>query len=681
MRNIYFSINNILKNIIKKTLTKLSLITIISSLLFFFTNCKGTFHSISINSSNQIQFAQNSNDPAASSGAGDMFIAGKKLYNENCSSCHGTFDQTTKQNRTYDSIINAISNISQMFFLKNLDKSNVQLIAQALNGMGSGNQSPGSFSYDIKTNPYLCNSQQDPGNSETRRLSKKEYIATLELLFPMNFSKDNFQLEIDSIPDDVISNLFSTTDNSVSINHIQAYSSLSLKLATHILDNPSDFKSKINCSDLNLKSDNCYSQFTNGFAKLILRRPLTNEEINNYKLLYNSNLDGRDAWISVLASLLQSPSFIYKTELNGQPINNRNDLFKLNQYEIAARLAFYLTGRGPDEQLFQDAEKGNFNDSIKFKEIALRLLETSDSKKNLMQFYQEYFSLDRIPIPSQPEWFINSSTKSTLRSEAKQEILDIAEYYTWKTKGTLADLLTTNKNFTKGQALSSIYNIDTLTLSHPNHIRDGVTTRVGFLLGQGQNASLVHRGLIIRRNFLCEKIPPPSFTDVDPKFLMAPSPSPTESTRIQIEKRTSDARCMACHAGLNPMGFSLESYDAVGRFRSTEKIFDSSGIQIAEHPLDLQVNPNINSLNDPIISGANELNSSLAKSSRVAGCFTEQLLTYSKGRDTTIADSCTLQFMYNKLISTDPSSQNSQLLDFFLSVVLEPHFQYRKASQ
>lgn len=650
-------------------------------LVSFYTNCTGSFKAVSLDQPSSSNFSAGSDSPGAGSGVGDQFATGKSLYNSNCASCHGVFDQTTKKGRSFESIKIAISDISLMNSLKSLDTVSLQYIAQALNGMGSGNQSPGAYTGDIKTNPYLCNSSQDPGISITRRLTKKEYLATLAMLFPSHFNTNDFQIEIDSIPADSVSNLFSTSDNSVSMNHIQAYSSLSTKLATRLIEAPDFLKTKISCADLNSKSESCFNQFINGYGKLIFRRSFDSDEITNYKGLYDSISDGKNAWISLISAILQSPSFLYKMELKGTPINNRSDLFKISNYELASRIAFTLTGRGPDQQLFSEAESGQLTNASQYNSIIQRVISSQESKNHLQQFYGEYFSIDRIPIPSQPDWFVSSSIRNSLRSEAQQELKDIVEYYTWTTQGSLADLLTTDKNFAKGPALTSIYGVNSDDKTIPSNQRSGITTRAGILISQSQNVSLVHRGLLIRRNFLCEKIPPPNFSDVDPTLLMAPAPSPLESTRAQLEKRTAPARCMTCHSSLNPMGFVAENYDAIGRFRSTEKIFDSSGNVIAEHPLNLKVSPNINATTDKEVNGPTELASVMAKSSRVAACFTEQWVTFSKGRDVTMADSCSLNFMYQRLINGETNSTKSKLLDMFSSIVQEPHFQYRKLEQ
>ena len=112
-----------------------------------------------------------------------------------------------------------------------------------------------------------------------------------------------------------------------------------------------------------------------------------------------------------------------------------------------------------------------------------------------------------------------------------------------------------------------------------------------------------------------------------------------------------------------------------------KKFFDSSGNVIAEHPLNLKVSPNINATTDKEVNGPTELASVMAKSSRVAACFTEQWVTFSKGRDVTMADSCSLNFMYQRLINGETNSTKSKLLDMFSSIVQEPHFQYRKLEQ
>lgn len=804
-------------------------------ILIFTNNCSVSQFTTANNKSGMpdtITFTDSPKNPSATSGVGLANPAGQELYSQHCASCHGSYNNSAKFGKSLIEIQNAIKSIPFMKSLQSLDIDTLQKIANALK---KADLPPEIISQpgDLK-NPYICQSSQDPGFSDLKRLSKFEYLNSIKSIFNIDISQSPFQQAAQGIPDNSIQTLFTTSDNSLSLNHLEGFLDFSSLVADEILKNTSSWASLLGCTEANLKSDLCWSGFQNSIAKLIYRRSLKSTEIEELKAILNtSDLSGPEAWKSIIELMLNSNTFLYKLEIEGSSIQSRSDLFQLSQTELASKLAFSITGQGPNLQLIQDAESNLLADENFYNTTVKKLFNTEESKNHISHFYQEWLSIDRIPIPSQPNWFLQNISPQLLRNEAQQELKDFVKYYTLQTTGTYKDLFLSEKSFVAGPSLASIYGVEStfttapstsnimtqlnlstatksagraegngwnltsngkisfpftfksskkyelsivarsqllsqmgaeaklymdtnqilnsFTVSNttanefkfnyttsattsgssfsvefindaynattgedrnliidsvkiteinlidnsvtntnmtqkeallPSGERPGLLSRTGVLLSQGTSASLVHRGLLVRRNFLCQPIPAPDFSKIDPNLLTPAVSNPLSSLREQIEQRTSSVTCMGCHSLLNPMGFVLEKYDSIGRSRNKELVYDSQGKLIAEHPLNLTIHPNINSTQDPDVTGLKNLSENIVSSSRGPACFAEQWYVFSKGRSLTAADSCSMNFLYESLVNdkfqNNSAEKSATLIHMFKALPFEPHFKFKK---
>jgi hypothetical protein len=189
--------------------------------------------------------------------------------------------------------------------------------------------------------------------------------------------------------------------------------------------------------------------------------------------------------------------------------------------------------------------------------------------------------------------------------------------------------------------------------------------------------------LIIRRNLLCTPVLPPSAAGIDPAAVMLPPPDPTMTTRQQLEQRTSPAQCQACHSQLNGFGFALENYDAVGRYRTMETIWDDNGKVLNTLPINSVVTPNIDKIGDRQVSSLKELAYALANSTSGPSCLPRQWFTYVHGHEPDLnLDRCTLKQLYDALMTASSASQsgdqNATLLNMFKAIAFDPHFKLHK---
>jgi hypothetical protein len=206
----------------------------------------------------------------------------------------------------------------------------------------------------------------------------------------------------------------------------------------------------------------------------------------------------------------------------------------------------------------------------------------------------------------------------------------------------------------------------------PADQRSGLLTRAAFLVNGAAETNPVKRGLIIRRNVLCDVIPPPPQEVMN--MVRIPEEDPTQTTRQRYEHKTASTFCMGCHVNINPLGFAMENFDALGRFRLSEKIFDESGAFLAERPVDPVVQPLITPADRSTTSNPVQFNQLLADSGKAQKCFVQQYFnfTYRQPADAQ-SDGCALEDMRQNLLGPDGSLKKA-----LTSVPLSRAFKLRK---
>jgi hypothetical protein len=204
--------------------------------------------------------------------------------------------------------------------------------------------------------------------------------------------------------------------------------------------------------------------------------------------------------------------------------------------------------------------------------------------------------------------------------------------------------------------------------------RSGLLTRAAFLVSGSTQTNPVVRGVKIRRSFLCDNLPPPPASIAN--MLRLPAADPNLTTRQRFEQKTADPFCMACHSQINPLGFALENFDGLGRFRTAEKIYDDNGQFLSEKSIDPVVAPYILSGDARTSTSPVEFDQILASSGKAQKCFVRKYFefTYRQAPDLE-RDGCALESLRQNLTGPEGS-----LKKMFLSVARSPAFKLRNIS-
>jgi Protein of unknown function (DUF1592)/Protein of unknown function (DUF1588)/Protein of unknown function (DUF1595)/Protein of unknown function (DUF1585)/Protein of unknown function (DUF1587) len=411
----------------------------------------------------------------------------------------------------------------------------------------------------------------------------------------------------------------------------------------------------------------CGATFVEQFAAKAFRRPLTTDEKADYTAFFETQRaksDFKGAVQLTTEVLLQAPEFLYRLEM-GDPMTATADRIQLTQYEIASRLSYLLVGSQPDKALLDAAASGLLDKADAREAQARRLLQDPHAGEMMVEFHRQWLDLDRIDRePKDPATYptYDDALKGAIREESNRFVQKVI----WQGPGTIAAFLTSNDTSVNAP-LAKLYGASAPTTGWADVTlnpaeRAGFLTRANFLTNRAHKleGSPPLRSMFIRDRLLCMDplVPPPDANLSEPKASMA---SAAMTNRQLFEARISPAACKACHTVINPMGYGLENYDAIGKFRTTD-----NGL-----PVDASGSVAGTDVDGPFTGGV-ELSQKLANSKTVAICVATNWFRYALGRDLAPADTCRLAKLNLAL-----SDAKGNIRELLVSLAASPELIYR----
>ena len=369
--------------------------------------------------------------------------------------------------------------------------------------------------------------------------------------------------------------------------------------------------------------DACARKILATLARRAYRRTATEAEIQTLYNFYKADRgkDGFEAGIgTALRRILVSPQFLFRTEVD--PGSAPNTPHRLTDIELASRLSFFIWSSIPDDELLDVAERGKLKDPAVLLQQVRRMLTDPRSKALIENFGGQWLYLRNVKA-AQPDQEIFPYFDENLR-EAFQKETELFFDAMLREDHSVMDLLNANFTFVNDR-LAQHYGIPNVYGSHFRRVTLTDENRRG-LLGQASilmvtsystRTSPTLRGKWLLENVLGAPPPPPppnvpSLEDrgADGKIL---------SVRQAMEKHRSNPVCATCHGRMDPLGFAMDNFDAIGQWRDLEagKPIDSSGV-----------------LPDGTkFQGSGELRKLLSSHpEQFATTITEKLLTYALGR-------------------------------------------------
>ena len=309
------------------------------------------------------------------------------------------------------------------------------------------------------------------------------------------------------------------------------------------------------------------------FGERAFRRPLNDADRAGIKKIYDKRIGEkaapRQAALDALKLILCSPSFLYLSEVTDEKQT------KLGPYDLATRLSYALWTTPPDKELLAAASSGKLSDPKELKKQSLRMLADDRVESFVNGFLDGWLNLRDLggmPPPRETmRVFYAENLPEAMKTEARMFFRDLV-----RNNGSVSKFLDADYSFID-KRLAKLYNLPqqkTMRIAdgfqrvsiNGNHERGGLLGMAGVLTvsANGVETSPVTRGVWVSENILGIKPPPPP--DVVPAIDADVNGATT--IRERLEKHRADKTCAECHHKIDPLGFSLETFDPIGRWRT-----------------------------------------------------------------------------------------------------------------
>jgi len=408
----------------------------------------------------------------------------------------------------------------------------------------------------------------------------------------------------------------------------------------------------------------CARLIVAALARRAYRRPVANEEVDGltrFVAMAQQQGDSFEQGVRVaLEAILVSPHFLFRIENDRDP-NDEAASHRVDDYELASRLSYFLWSTMPDEELFRLAGARKLHKPEVLTAQVRRMLLDAKSSALVDNFAGQWLELRNLdsfkPDPDRfPEF--DEDLRNAMRQETRlffeavihedRSILDFIDgKYTFL-----------NERLAKYYGIPGIAGNEFRRVALSGDERSGVLTQASVLMVSSYptRTSPVLRGKWILENFLNDPPPPPP---PGVPNLNESAIGTTASLRQQLEQHRANPACAVCHTRMDPLGLGLENYDAVGRWRTKDGKFDIDSTGTL---------PGGRTFRSPA-----ELKEILKSDHDVfAQCLAEKMLTYALGRGLERYDRPTVNLICRRLAASD--YRFSRLV---LGIVQSPAFEMR----
>ena len=330
--------------------------------------------------------------------------------------------------------------------------------------------------------------------------------------------------------------------------------------------------------------EECARQILGKLLRRAYRRPVSDADLDRPLEFYRqaSEASGFDAGIELaLSAILVSPEFLFRVEQDPKDVDPET-AYRVSDLELASRLSFFLWSSLPDDKLLDAAISGDLREPDVLESQVLRMLQDSRSRNLAENFAGQWLYLRNLAA-IRPDMRLYADFDDNLRQAFRKETELLFESVLREDRGVL-DLLKTDYTFLN-QRLAKHYGIPNVYGSRFRRVKLDEGSMRGGLLRQGSvltvtsyatRTSPVLRGKWILENILGTPPPPPL---LNVPALKDNTVDGNLSVRERLAEHRANPACASCHNLMDPVGFALENYDAVGRWRTSDagQPIDSSG--------------------------------------------------------------------------------------------------------
>jgi hypothetical protein len=330
----------------------------------------------------------------------------------------------------------------------------------------------------------------------------------------------------------------------------------------------------IRCPVTSLGTGDCLRDFLTTVGARAWRRPLTAVEVGKYTSLFGTIARANTpevAFKGVVQALVLSPNFLFRTELGD---GAGTSTIALTDHELAAALSYMLVDAPPDATLAGLAAAGKLRDPATLAGEARRLLSSTPAAARIAgAFFRQWLQFDSLPDLSKDAALFPAYTPEVVADllAEGQALVDAVLFAGGE--GNMKALLTATDGYVNART-APLYGVQAsgtalVKTALPADQRRGLLTGAAFIAAasDADDTNLPARGRIFREQVLCATVAPPpgNFVFEDPKI------TPDMTNREKLITHTSNPACASCHALFDGIGYAMEQYDAIGRYRTTDK--------------------------------------------------------------------------------------------------------------
>jgi hypothetical protein len=382
------------------------------------------------------------------------------------------------------------------------------------------------------------------------------------------------------------------------------------------------------------------------FAEQAYRRPLSTAESENLRKLYDGlrseGITHEEAFRLTLARVLVAPAFLYRIEIPGAGSGQS----PISPWELASRLSYFLWSSQPDQELRQLAATGALCDTETLIAQTRRMLRDARTRRLAIEFACQWLSIrdfEHFDEKSERHFLTFADLRDDMYEESIQFFTDL-----FQNNGSVLDILDADYTILN-EELAQHYGIPGVVGAHWRRVdgvkqfsRGGILAQATTLATQSgaSRTSPILRGNWVSEVLLGERLPKPP-PGVPP---LPDDEADTDglTVRALVEKHVSDEKCAVCHRRIDPYGFALEAFDAIGRHREKD---------LGNRPIDTRVT----TMDGAQFDGLDGLRNYLLTTRRDAFMrqFCRKLLGYALGRGVQLSDEPLLAEMQRELAAND----------------------------
>jgi hypothetical protein len=418
----------------------------------------------------------------------------------------------------------------------------------------------------------------------------------------------------------------------------------------------------------------CAKKIVSALARQAYRRPVTDVDLEGLLGFYQSGRNQGDFESGIrtaVQALVSSPEFVFRFERTPAGVApGRN--YRISDLELASRLSYFLWSSAPDEQLITLASQGRLKDPLVLEKQVRRMLADPRAESLATIFAGEWLHLQNLKDVN-PDLYLYPNFDKTLAQSMRRETELLFDSVMREDRNVL-DLLTANYTFVD-ERLAKHYGIPNVLGNRFRRVALTDSNRFG-VLGQGSILTLTstanRTSPVARGKYVMEVLlgtPPPNPPPNVPA-LKENSDARTGqvlskplSVRERMEEHRADPACAACHKMMDPIGFALENFDAVGVWRTNDGAF--------------QIDASDKMFDGAKLDGPASLRQAILNhSDSYVGTFTENLLAYGMGRVMETYDMPVV-----RAIRREAARKNNRFSSFVLGIVKSAPFQMRRAEE